>query len=70
MIRKIVVTALEVFVILLATYAFFFLPVGRRTPYGHISAILTSKPAVEAAEDVGVAGRDIKDKVVNGMEGD
>jgi hypothetical protein len=64
MIRKTVVTVLELFVLLLAAYAFFFLPLGRRTPFGHVSAILSSQPAREAAEDVGTASRDIKDKVV------
>ncbi|MFW5738797.1 MAG: hypothetical protein ACOC1F_00380 [Myxococcota bacterium] len=64
MIRKTVVTLLEVFVLLLAAYAFFFLPVGRRTAFGHMSAILSSEPAQQAAEDIGAAGRDIKEKVV------
>jgi hypothetical protein len=65
MIRKTVITVIELFVILMAAYAFFFLPVGRRTPFGHVSAILSSQPAKEAAEDVGTASREIKDKVVN-----
>lgn len=68
MIRKTVVTVLEVFVILLATYAFFFLPLGRRTPFGHVSAILSSPPAHEAAEDIGTASRDIKNKVTDGVK--
>lgn len=70
MIRKTVVTVLEVLVVLLAAYAFFFLPVGRRTPFGHVSAILSSQPAKEAAQDVGTASREIKDQVVDGVSGE
>ena len=65
MIRKTVVTVLEVFVIAMAAYAFFFLPVGRRTPFGHVTAILSSQPAQEAAQDVGTASKEIKDKDVH-----
>lgn len=65
MIRKTVVTSLELFVILLAAYAFFALPVGRRTPYGHVCAILASEPAREAAEDVASTSREIKAKVTD-----
>ncbi len=64
MIRKTLVTLLEVFVLVLAAYAFFFLPVGRRTPFGHCRAILTSEPAQEAAEDIGSAGKDLKERVI------
>lgn len=68
MIRKTVVTSLELIVILLAAYAFFALPVGRRTPYGHVSAILASEPAREAAEDVASTSREFKDKVTDGVK--
>ena len=63
MIRKVLIGSVEVAVVLLAAYAFFFLNVGRRTPYGHVAAILSTPPAHEAAEDVGQAGKQIKDKV-------
>lgn len=65
MIRKTAVAALEIGVLLLAAYAFFFLQIGRRTPFGHVSAIFSSQPAQEAAEDVSTASRDLKDKIVD-----
>ena len=63
MIRNAVVRSLEVVVIALAAYAFFFMPVGRRTPWGHLHAIFSTPPAREAAEDVATTGKAMKDKM-------
>lgn len=63
MIRNAVVRSLEVVVIALAAYAFFFMPVGRRTPWGHVHAIFTTPPAREAAEDVATTGKRMVEEV-------
>jgi hypothetical protein len=63
MIRNALVRSIEVMVIALAAYAFFFLPVGRRTPWGHLSAIFSTPPAREAAEDVAATGKAMRDKM-------
>jgi hypothetical protein len=65
MIRRAAATAAEVAVLLLAAYTFFFVPVGRRTPFEHVRAIFSTTPAREAADDFGAAGRKLKDKVVH-----
>ncbi|MCU0691876.1 MAG: hypothetical protein MUF54_10780 [Polyangiaceae bacterium] len=65
MIRKILVGSVEVTLILLAAYAFFFMNVGRRTPYGHLAAIFSTEPAQQAADDFKKAGKDLKDKVMD-----
>lgn len=59
MIRKAVVRTLEAVVVLLAAYAFFALPVGRRTPWRHLVAIFSTRPAQEAAEDVKATGKKV-----------
>jgi hypothetical protein len=64
MIRNLVVRGAELAVILLAAYAFYSVPVGRRTPWGHLAAIFSTPPAHEAAEDFAGAGARLKDKVV------
>ncbi len=51
-------------VLALAGYAFFALPVGRRTPWQHVVAIFSTPPAHEAAEDVQKTGADLRDRVV------
>ena len=67
MIRKTVVTVFELVVLLLAAYTFFFVQIGRRTPYGHLRAILSTQEAQEAAEDIGDAGKKLKDKAVEAI---
>ncbi|HNS96748.1 MAG TPA: hypothetical protein PLJ27_16605 [Polyangiaceae bacterium] len=63
MLRKAAAAGLKLLILALAVYAFFFLPLGRRTPYQHLNAIFSSQPAREAAEDLTVAGQQIKNKV-------
>lgn len=65
MIRRAAATAAELAVLLLAAYTFFFVSLGRRTPYEHVRAIFSTQPAREAADDVHAAGRALKDKVVH-----
>lgn len=62
MIRNALVRTLEAVVVLLAVYAFFALPVGRRTPWGHLVAIFSTQPAQEAAEDVKQTVKDLSQK--------
>ena len=65
MIRRAAATAVELVVLLLAAYTFFFVQVGRRTAYEHLKAIFSTQPAHEAADDFENAGRKLKDKVVD-----
>jgi hypothetical protein len=69
MIRTVVIRGIEVLVIALAAYAFFFMPVGRRTPWGHVCAILSTRPAHEAAEDFSSTGKAMQAKVVGEVAG-
>lgn len=63
MIRKAIVTTIEMIVIALAAYAFFYLPVGTLTPWGHLRAIFSTPPAHQAARDVVQATHDLQDKL-------
>ena len=65
MIRRAASTAAELAVLLLASYTFFFVQVGRRTPFEHVQAIFSTQPAHEAADDFHSAGAKLKNKVVN-----
>ncbi len=67
MIRRFVVRAVETAVLLLAAYTFFFVQVGRRTPWDHLVAIFSTEPAHEAVEDFTHAGFQLRDKVVQGV---
>lgn len=69
MIRNMIVRVLELAVFLLASYVFWFVPVGRRTPYGHLAAIFSTTPAHEAAEDFASAGKKLRDKVADEAKG-
>ncbi len=62
MIKNAIARTVEVVILALAAYAFFCMPVGRRTPWGHVSAIFSTKPAKEAAQDVTAAGKKLRDK--------
>lgn len=64
MVRKLVTRGIEVVVLLFAAWTFFFVQVGRRTPYKHMVAIFTTRPAKEAAEDFSKAGSQMKTKVL------
>ena len=64
MIRRAASLFAELAVLLLAAYTFFFVQVGRRTPYEHVKAIFSTQPAQEAAADFRSAGEKLKDKVV------
>jgi hypothetical protein len=63
MIRNAISRSLEVVILALAAYAFFYMPLGRRTPWGHVAAIFSTRPAKDAAEDVATTGRQLRDKV-------
>lgn len=63
MIRKAIVAAIEMIVIALAAYAFFFLPVGTLTPWGHLRAIFSTPPAHQAAQDMVQATHDLQEKL-------
>jgi len=53
----------NVLVILLATFAFFTVPVGKKTGAQHLVAIFKTKPAREAASAFADAARQIVKKV-------
>jgi hypothetical protein len=63
MIRNAIARIFEIVVLALAAYAFFCMPVGRRTPWGHVAAIFSTRPAKEAAEDVTATGKALKNKM-------
>jgi hypothetical protein len=65
MIRNLVTRSVEVLVLLFAAWTFFFVQVGRHTPYGHVVAIFTTRPAKEAAADFSKAGSQMKAKVLD-----
>jgi hypothetical protein len=65
MLRNLILRTVEVAILALAAYAFFFMPMGRRTPWGHVSAIFTTAPAKEAAQDMTAAGKALADKVID-----
>ena len=69
MIRKVIVGSIEAVIILMAAYTFFFVNIGRRTPYGHLAAILSTQPAHEAAEDIKKSGKKLEGKVVDEVKG-
>lgn len=50
--RKIASHALEIFVVGLALFAAFTVPMGKRTFAGHIGAVFTTPVAKDAARDV------------------
>jgi uncharacterized membrane protein len=59
----------EVAVLALATYAFFRVPIGRRTTYQHLAAIFSTEPAREAADDYRHAAAELKDDLVARAKG-
>jgi len=67
MIRKSLAAMCKAIVLLVAAGVFFFVPIGRRTAFGHLQAIFTTPEAQEAAESVGAAGQELKDKVMNAV---
>ena len=67
MIRKVVVGTIELVIVLMAAYTFFFVNIGRRTPYGHVVAILSTQPAKEAGEDIKQAGKKLEAKAVDAV---
>jgi hypothetical protein len=66
MLRRIFVLAFELVCFLLVAYVFVTVPIGRRTGYGHLSAIFSTRPAHEAAEDVHKAGTDLGKRLLHG----
>jgi hypothetical protein len=67
MIRKAVKAGCELVILLLAAYAFFYLPVGRKTPFEHLRAIMATPEAKEAVTDAQAAGQEMKEKVVDAI---
>ncbi len=65
MIRSMIFRSVEVGVVLLAAYAFVSLPVGRHTAWGHVVAIFSTRPAHEAAEDIGTTTKQVRDRMVD-----
>lgn len=63
MIKNAIARTVELIILALAAYAFFSVPVGRRTPWGHLAAIFSTRPAKEAAHDVATTGKALRDKV-------
>lgn len=68
MIRKLVVRIAETAVIALAAYTFFCVPIGRQTLWKHVVAIFSTQPAREAAEDLGQAGKQLRDKITEPLK--
>jgi hypothetical protein len=69
MLRSLVWRAFEVCCLLVVAYAFVTVPVGRRTGWGHLIAIFSTRPAHEAAEDVHKAGADLGKRLLHGEAG-
>jgi hypothetical protein len=58
----------DIAVTVLAIYAFFRVPIGRHTAFGHLAAIFSTEPAHEAADDVRSAGAELRDRAVDGAQ--
>jgi hypothetical protein len=54
----------ELALTVLAAYAFFFIPVGHKTPYQHLVDILSTEPAREAAADFRSAGTELAGRIL------
>lgn len=54
----------EIFVLALAAYAFFRVPVGKKTSFEHLIAIFSTEPAREAAREYKTAGEELRDEIV------
>ena len=65
MIGRLVLRAINLVVALLAIYAFFRVPIGRRTGWAHAVAIFSTTPAREAAQDVRDTAVDVGRQVVD-----
>jgi hypothetical protein len=63
MVRSAVTRSLEIAILLMAAYTFFFVKVGTRTPCGHVTAILRSPPARLAGQEFSQAGQRIMHKL-------
>jgi hypothetical protein len=49
--------------VLLVAYALVKVPIGRRTGWGHLAAIFSTRPAHEAAQDVKKAGAELGERL-------
>lgn len=54
----------ELFILLLAAYAFFRVPIGQKTSWEHLVAIFSTEPAREAAREYKAAGEELRDELV------
>ncbi len=68
MVGSMVKRALNAAVLLLALAAFFFLPLGAKTPYEHLRAILATEPAQEASRALVDTSRRLLGRVAEEVE--
>lgn len=54
----------EIAVLLFAAYAFFRVPIGKKTSWEHLVAIFSTEPAREAVRDYKAAGEELRDEIV------
>lgn len=66
---KLAKTIVEGVVLLLAAYAFAFVPLGRYTALEHLRAVLGTKEAQEARRELGQAGERVVDELLKSGSG-
>lgn len=69
MIGSLAKRAVELAVLALAAYAFFRVPIGRRTTFEHLVAIFSTAPAREAADDYRSAAKELEDDLIARAKG-
>jgi hypothetical protein len=55
---------IDVVVLLFALYAFVFVPLGKRTAFEHLKAVLATRAARDAGRELVQAGERLKDRVI------